>query len=515
MNRELAIQSSSGGSEIALLEDDQLTEFHQEELSDDFLVGNIYLGRVRKILPGLNAAFVDIGHDKDAFLHYLDLGPQFPTFIDFVDKTYRKKLNTSSLKKFKFKPELDKNGKIQDVLSPNQPIVVQLMKEPISSKGPRLSSEITLAGRMLILIPFKDSISISKRIRDRKERDRLKKVISGIKPKNFGVIVRTISEGKSVEELENDLNELHQKWDELFQNLKLHKSKLFGEVNRASTLLRDLLNESFNKITVDERSTYDQLRNYIQSIAPKHVNILKHYSGSDPLFKHLNIDKQIKSLFGKTVNVGGGAYLVIEHTEAMHVIDVNSGSKRTKDYSQEENALKTNQEATKEIARQLRLRDMGGIIVLDFIDMKNAENRKKINDQMKELMKRDRAKHSILPISKFGIMQITRQRVRPEVAISTSETCPVCKGSGAVNPTILLVDEIEDEIKYFAQKENEKAISIHAHPYIRAYLTKGLISLRLKWMLKYWVWVSLKASEDLYITQYKVLNKDHKELSMH
>lgn len=515
MNRELLIQSSSNGSQIALLEDQKLTEFHEEELNDDFLVGDIYLGRVKKILPGLNAAFIDIGHEKDAFLHYLDLGPSFPTLIDFVDKTYRQKLNTSSLGRFKFKEELDKGGKIKDILTPNQPIMVQLMKEPISSKGPRLSCEITIPGRSIILIPFKDSISISKRIRDKKERTRLRKVISGIKPKNFGVIVRTIAEGKSVQDLEDDLNNLYDKWDQIYKNLKNRESKLYGEADRASTILRDLLNESFNKIMVDDKNIYNQLKNYISQISPQHVNILKHYNGNSPLFQQFTIDKQIKSLFGKTVNIGGGAYLGIEHTEAMHVIDVNSGSKRTKNVTQEENALKTNMEAADEIARQLRLRDMGGIIVLDFIDMRQSENRKQLYEHMQNLLKKDRAKHAILPISKFGIMQITRQRVRPEVAISTAEKCPVCKGSGEINPTILLVDEIEREVQYFTGEEGYQYLHLELHPYIHAFLTKGWISERLKWIFKFRAWIRLTYSNNYYLTHYSIKDRSEKTLTFH
>ena len=515
MNRELLIQSSSSGSQIALLEEQRLTEFHEETMNEGFLVGDIYLGKVRKTLQGLNAAFVDIGHEKDAFLHYLDLGPNFPTLIDFVDKTYRQRLNTSRLARFKFKEELDKNGKITDVLQPQQPIVVQLMKEPISTKGPRMSSELTIAGRLIILIPFKDSISISKQIRDKKERERLRKVIGGIKPKNFGVIVRTVASNKSVQELEDDLSHLLSKWDELFVNLKQHKQKLYGEADRASTMLRDLLNESFNKIVVDDNKTYSQLKRYINQIDPKHIDILTHYKGSDPVFHNYAIDRQIKSLFGKTVNIGGGAYLVIEHTEAMHVIDVNSGSKRTKNVSQEDNAVKTNMEAADEIARQLRLRDMGGIIVLDFIDMKDAENRKQVYEHMQSLLKRDRAKHSILPISKFGIMQITRQRVRPEISISTAESCPVCKGKGEVNPTILLIEQLEHEVANLIKEDNHRYLLLKLHPFLYAYLTCGLISLRLRWIFKYRTWIQAKPVEDLYLNIFYIEGKDGQNLLAH
>lgn len=512
MSKELVIQSSSDGSFIALLEENNLVEFHHEKISDDFLVGNIYLGKVKKILPGLNAAFIDIGHEKDAFLHYLDLGPNFPTLNSFVQKTIEGKNNTHLLHNFHFLPELDKGGKIKDVLKPRQIIAVQLVKEPISTKGPRLSSEITIAGRFLILIPFKESIAVSKRISNSKERERLKKIIAGIKPKNFGVIVRTLAEGKTVHTLEEDLSMLNKKWETFYFNLKYKKQKLLGEVDRASSILRDLLNDSFNKITVDNKRTFYQLKDYLHQIDPSKKGILKQIKTDKELFDKLDINRQIKSLFGKTVNIGGGAYLVIEHTEAMHVIDVNSGSKRIKGLSQEENALKTNLEATIEIARQLRLRDMGGIIVVDFIDMRMSSNRKLVNDKMRELMKEDRAKNTVLPISKFGLMQITRQRVRPEITISTSEVCPVCKGTGEVNPTILIIDEIENLIQYIKDELHENYIKLVVHPYIHAYLKQGLISLRLRWMFKYRMFIKVQQLESLYLTQYQVFNRRGEDL---
>lgn len=513
MNRELVIQSSSDGSFLALLEDKKLIEVHHDKVSDDFLVGNIYLGRVKKLLPGLNAAFVDIKHEKDAFLHYLDLGPNFPTLNDFARKAYDNKLNTSSLNRFKFLSELNKKGKITEVLKNKQPIVVQLVKEPISTKGPRLSSELTIAGRFLILIPFKNSIAISKRIKNRKERERLRKIISGIKPRNFGVIVRTLAEGKTVHTLEDDLRNLVSKWEVLFDNLCKHNNRLLGEVDRTSSLLRDLLNDSFNRILVDNKKNYHELKQYIQKIAPGKEMILKKVNHKSDLFDKLNINKQIKSLFGKTVNIGGGAYLVIEHTEAMHVIDVNSGSKRNTGINQEENAVKTNLAAADEIARQLRLRDMGGIIVVDFIDMKNSSNRRQVNERMKTLMKKDRARASILLISKFGLMQITRQRVRPEINMSTSETCPVCHGSGEVNPTLLLVDDLENQMEYISSELNEKWIKLVVHPYIYSFLTKGFLSFRLRWMLKYKIYLKIQPNDSLYLTQSKILNRKGRELS--
>jgi len=506
LQKDLIIETSSEGSLIALLEDQNLVEFHHEKVSDDFLVGNVYLGKVKKLLPALNAAFVDIGHEKDAFLHYLDLGPNFPTLKNYAQKAQKGDLKGSRLANFHFSKEMVKDDQIKNEPNQKEEVVVQLVKEPISTKGPRLSSEITLAGRFIILVPFKNNVSISKRITQKKERDRLRNLINGIRPKNFGVIVRTLAEGKSVRNIEEDLHQLLNRWDQLTYNLQHGKGKLSGEANRANTILRDLLNDSFNRILVDNDRNFEQLKEYISKLDDSKTGIVKKYRGKQSLFDHLNINRQIKSLFGKTVNLTGGAYLVIEHTEAMHVIDVNSGSKRIKGLSQEENAVKINLEAAEEVARQLRLRDMGGIIVVDFIDMRVSSNRRLVFEKTKELMASDRAKNTILPISKFGLMQITRQRVRPEIDISTNEKCPVCQGTGQITPSILIVDEIEKRIE-FLLSEGESGLKLFVHPYVYAYLMKGFFNYRWKWFLKYKQWLSIQEKESFHLNEYQIINK--------
>ena len=431
----------------------------------------------------MNAAFVDVGYKKDAFLHYLDLGPQFASLKKFADKTLKGKQTVPNLLYFGLEPDIDKGGKMPDLLSANQQVVVQITKEPISTKGPRLTSELSLAGRYLVLVPFSERISVSQKIGSKAEKDRLKRLITSIKPKGFGVIVRTVAENKKVADLHNDLNNLVSRWDTMYKELKGGNPprKLLGELNRTSALLRDLMNASFSNIYINEENLYHDAKEFLSSIAPEKKDIVKYYDRQQPIFDYFGVEKQIKASFGRNVSMKSGAYLVIDHTEALHVIDVNSGQRGKTDMNQEENALEVNLEAAEEIARQLRLRDMGGIIVIDFIDMRDGKNRKILFDKMKEAMKEDRAKHSILPPSKFGLIQITRQRVRPEMDISTAEKCPSCGGTGEVQATILIEDEIERKLQIIADSLDDKLIQIHVHPYLEAYFNRGWNSIRKVW----------------------------------
>lgn len=490
MSVELVIDSSPKEITIAILQDSKLAELHKEKSNNNFSVGDIYLGKVKKIMPGLNATFVNVGYEKDAFLHYLDLGPKFKSFLKYTKSAVGGKRNTADID-FKFEPEIEKTGKIEKVLKANQQILVQIAKEPISTKGPRLSSEISLAGRYLVLVPFSDKVSVSQKIKNSTERDRLIRLIKSIKPKGFGVIVRTVAQNKKVADLHADMSDLADRWELCFKALKNAHApqKVLGELSRTSALLRDILNNDFGNIHVNDEALYTQIKSYLTSIAPDKEKIVKLYSGKVSIFQNFGIEKQIKSAFGKNVTLKTGVYLIIEHTEAMHVIDVNSGQRGKKqDKTQEENALEVNLEAAEEVARQLRLRDMGGIIVVDFIDMKESANRKLLHEKMKEFMKADRAKHNILPPSKFGLVQITRQRVRPEMDIKTAEKCPSCGGDGEVHSTILLVDEIESNIRYIAKQLNKKKVQVNTHPYVEAYINKkvGLFgSLRKDWQKKY------------------------------
>ncbi len=516
MNQELVINSTPNEVVIALLNDKRLVELHREKNNSKFSVGDIYLGRAKKVMTGLNAAFVDVGYEKDAFLHYLDLGPQAQSLIKYVEQTQNGKQTVSNLMYFKNEPEIKKDGKINDIIKSGQNLLVQVAKEPISAKGPRITTEISLAGRYLVLIPFSDKISVSSKIRNFEEKNRLKELMHKIKPKNFGLIVRTVAEGKSVADLEADMNDLVKRWDTCYKAVKTSQPpmRVLGEVDRTNAILRDFLNASFNAIHVNDANVFEDLKQYIKTIAPDKLDILKLYNGKVPIFDAYGIDKQIKSLFGKTVHMRSGAYLVIEHTEALHVFDVNSGNRAKSENTQEQNALEVNLEAAVEVARQLKLRDMGGIIVVDFIDMHSADNRKLLFDKLKDEMKSDRAKHNILPPSKFGLIQITRQRLRPEVAVEVLETCPSCGGTGKVEPSILFVDQMENTIRFILKEQNQKNITLQIHPYVEAYITKGGMfrSRQWKWYYEHKQWIKVQPASNLGLMEYKFFNKDMDEI---
>lgn len=515
MNLELVVDARTNGIWLALLRDGKLIELHEERGNSDFAVGDIYLGRVRRIVPSLNAAFVDVGYEKDAFLHYLDLGPQFNSLNKFVKDTLHGKQNVSDLQYFKSEKEIEKDGKIGDVISSSQPILVQVAKEPISSKGPRLCSEITLAGRYLVLVPFSEKISVSQKIKDSEEKVRLKELIDRILPKNFGVIIRTVAEHKSTTELENDLNDLLEKWKNMHAAIKgiQPPKRVLGELNTTTSILRDLLNGNFTNIHVNDAALAAEMKEYISSFSPEREKIVRHYDGKLDIFERFGINKQIKTLFGKKVPMQSGGYLIIEHTEAMHVIDVNSGNRKGAD-GQESNALATNVEAAEEIARVLQLRDMGGIICIDFIDMHDKENNKILFEKLKEFMRTDRAKHNIIPPSKFGVVEITRQRVRPETDIQTSETCPTCNGSGEVQASILYAEEIESNLNFLLTERKESHVALLVHPYLEAFFKKGLISRQIKWFFKYKKWIPVRGITANHLLQYSFVNKQNEEISL-
>jgi ribonuclease G len=518
LNKELIINAAPQGVEIALLEDKKLVELHHEKADGSFAVGDLYLGKVKKLIPGLNAAFVDVGFEKDAFLHYTDLSPYARSLLKFTQQA----INDNSEKGFTFgtfqvEPEIIKTGKINEVLSGKPNILVQILKEPIAAKGPRLSCEISLPGRFVVITPFNDIVAVSRKIHSADERKRLQKIVEAIKPKNFGVIVRTAAEGKNTAELHEDLQELTETWKTIQKNLKnaVAPTKILSEQTKTTSILRDLLNEDFNKIVVNDRNIFNDTRNYIQRIAPEKAEIVAyHNNGGLPIFDQFGITKQVKAAFGKTVNLPSGAYLIIEHTEALHVIDINSGYKSVGN-NQEQNALETNLEAAAEVSRQLRLRDLGGIIVVDFIDMKLPENKRKLLEAMEEFMKPDRAKHAVLPISKFGIMQITRQRMKPEMNINTQEVCPSCAGTGKITSTLLLEDEIEKNLSYLLTHQH-RDLTLIVHPIMYAYLTKGrwFSSKQWKWRRKYGRKVNIKENTSYHLTEFHFFDKHEDEIKL-
>ena len=514
INRELIISSDVSEVNIVLLEDKQLVELHKEQKNNNISVGDIYMGRIKKIFPGLNSAFVDIGCRKDAFLHYLDLGPQIKSlkkFTKFAEEGNNAQLNMDI---FTLEKDIEKSGKISDFLSVGDRIPVQIAKEPINTKGPRITSDISFAGRYIVLVPFSNRISVSQKIKSNEERRRLKVLIQSIKPNNFGVIIRTVAEGKKVAELDADLKTLLNKWHSMSQVISSNNgpTKLISELDRTSVVLRDILNESFNGIYIDDNNLYEEIKSFISTIAPQKSDIVKLYKGKEHIFNEFGVNKQLAGLFGRIVTIRNGVYLIIEHTEAMHVIDVNSGHRVNKENSQEENALSVNLEAATEIARQLRLRDMGGIIIVDFIDMQEAAHRKELYNKLKEEMSKDRARHTILPASKFGLIQITRQRVRPENEVTVQENCPTCHGTGKIRSSYLLIDEIENNMRYLLLDQNEEQITLQVHPFLYAYLNKGLFSIRRKWKWRYNRKIDIKEVKSFHITQYKFLNKNGEEI---
>jgi len=468
VSKELVISTSPTEVEIALIENGKLIEIHSEKTKDTFAVGDIFLGSIRKVMPGLNAAFVDIGHRKDAFLHYTDLGPQIKSLKKYTNNVKNNKANTQRLDNFENEPDNSKGGKMDNVFNKHDQVLVQILKEPISTKGPRLSCEITVPGRFIVLTPFSETIAISKKISDQEERKRLKLLIGSIKPKNFGVIVRTAAKGKLVADLHSEIRELNEKWKEIYHELRNTKKprKLLSESDKTTTIIRDILTDDFTSIATDDKKDYNNLKEYLKSIDENKVKILKNYTGARSIFDEYGVTKQIKASFGKTSTMSSGAYIVLESTEAMHVIDVNSGPKMVK-RSQEDAAMAVNMESAEEIARQLRLRDIGGLIIIDFIDVRKPDHKTKLFQAMKKFMEGDRAQHTILPLSKFGLMQITRQRVRPEVKIDTSEKCPVCSGTGKSTPTVLVTDTIERDINYIMETRPATKLKLETHKSIK------------------------------------------------
>jgi len=516
VDSELVIDVRPNEISIAILEDKRLMEFQKEARNISFSVGDIYLGKIKKLMPGLNAAFVDVGYKKDAFLHYQDLGFTFNRIDKFLKSTLSDKKKVPSINKFAHYPETGKDGSIADIFKQGDEVLVQIVKEPISTKGPRLTSEISFAGRYLVVIPFGDKVSVSQKIQSGEERSRLKQLIQSIKPKNFAVIVRTSAEGKRVAELDSELKSLVKRWDDNMTKLLKVKtpSLIYEESGRTVALLRDLFNPSFQNIHINDTDVFNEVRDYVSHIAPECTKIVELYSGELPIFDNFAITRQIKSGFGKTVTFKSGAYLIIEHTEAMHVIDVNSGNRSKSSPGQENTAIDVNMAAAEEIVRQLRLRDMGGIIVVDFIDMREAENRQKLFEHMHSLMANDRAKHNILPITKFGLLQITRQRVRPVMDFNTDEVCPTCLGKGEIQPSILFMDDLEKKIKDVVETLKVKKFKLHVHPYIAAFINQGLFSLKWKWKLKYSMGIHIIPDQILGFLEYKFYDPDKEELDL-
>ena len=516
MSSDLVVDVRPNEISTALLEDGRLVSLQKESRDASYAVGNLYIAKVKKLMPGLNAAFVNVGFEKDAFLHYLDLGSQFNTYSAFMEEILKDRLHVPNISKITPKPDIDKHGTVTDTLRQGQELIVQIAKEPISSKGPRLTTEISFTGRFLILIPFNDKISVSQKIKSSEEKVRLRRLIESVKPANFGVIIRTSAENKRVAELNNELRALLKCWEDSVAKAQRSEvpSLIYEEDSRAVSVIRDIFSPSFENIYVNDAEVFDQISHYVNLIASDRKDIVKLYTEDTPIFDHFNITKQIKTSFGKTVSFKSGAYLIIESTEALHVIDVNSGNRSKSSTSQENNALDVNLRAADEIARQLRLRDMGGIIVIDYIDMAQAEHRQALYDHMREVMANDRARHNILTLSKFGLMQITRQRVRPALDIVTAESCPSCHGKGEVQPSLLFTDVLKDKIDYLFNSLKVTQFTMYVHPFVDAYLKKGIISEYNRWRMEYGFKFKIVADQSLAYLEYRVIDKNKNEIDL-
>lgn len=476
MSSELFVDVQAQEIAIALTEDHRLQEVNREKRDQDtYAVGNIYYGRVKKVMPALNAVFVDVGYEKEGFLHYLDLGSEFRTLQAYTTKAVSDRRRVPDMAKVQRQPEVGKEGQIADVLKVGDTLLVQVTKEPINTKGPRLTAEISIAGRNMVLMPFADKVMVSSKIRKESERGRLKQLVNSVRPKGYGVIVRTVAEGKRVAELDGELSLLVKRWEDAVRRLQRSQpiALICEEMGRTIGILRDMLSPSFTDIWVNEEETYNEVRQYLGLVAPESVEIVKLYKGEQPMFDKFDITRQMKTGLGRTVGFPKGGYLIIDKTEALFSIDVNSGSKKIFD-DQEENAFQYNMLAAEEIAHQLRLRDIGGIIIVDFIDMDDQGHQNELYSKMRQLMSRDRAKHNVLPLSKFGLMQITRQRVRPAVEVEVQETCPTCGGKGKIQPSFLFHEQMPETIARMTEHYGT-GLRLHVHPYLYAYINRGWI----------------------------------------
>lgn len=519
MTSELIVDVAPDKVSIALLEDKRLAEFQQEGRLAHYAVGNIYLARVRKTMPGLNACFVNVGSERDAFLHYLDLGAHWPWSEKYYSHTLSKQRYLPLQQVSAPQEECGKDGHIQDVLKAQQQLLVQIVKEPISTKGPRITCELSFAGRYLVLMPFNDKVNVSTKITERTERARLKQIVQSFKPKNVGIIIRTVAEGCKATDLEQEITVLYQRWEQTMKRaIEASRSDkptlVYEETSRAVALLRDLFNPSYESIYVNDAEVHQEIAEYVGFIAPERRNIVKHYTGKLPIFDNFGVTRQVASSFGRIVTYKHGAYMYIESTEAMHVVDINSGNRSKQNDGQELNALDVNLASADELARQLRLRDMGGIIVVDFIDMAEAEHRQALYERMCANMANDRAKHTILPLSKFGLMQITRQRVRPAMEVQVEESCPTCHGTGTIKSALLYTDALEGKIDHLVHGMGVRRFTLQLHPFVHAFVTRGLWSLKRRWQFQYSWRISIIPNQQMSFLQYRFLDSDGNEIDM-
>ncbi len=511
MKNQIIIHGAANQTRVALIENGELAQLFIESPENQRTVGNIYLAEVHKVMAGIRAAFIDMGTQKDAFLHFSDTGEHLENYLIMLngeDAIPKKALDENRKQKENGNGSVtEEQNRTGSLLAPKQKVLVQIVKEPIGSKGPRVSTNITVAGRFLVLIPMGEYVAVSKRIRSHKERRRLRSCISSVLPDGFGVIVRTLAEGQSDEALHEDLKDVLDKWQGILDKLKEAKppALLHQDMDMTESLVRDLFAKDYSRILIDDAKIHRSIKSYVSRVAPNMVPNIELYKGSEHIFDYMKISRDVDSVFSPRVKMPSGGYLIFEQTEAMYVVDVNSGRYAAK-RDQEDNSLRTNLESAREIAKQLRLRDIGGIIVVDFIDLRDDANRKKVYDELKREFRKDRAKTNLLPMSDFGLVQITRQRIRPSVVKSVSKVCPMCGGSGSIVSQDTVVADIESWLTKFKYNYNSHfTLDLHLNPYLRSMIQRGWISQRLKWLLRYRLNIHIMADDTLSMNDFKFM----------
>jgi ribonuclease G len=505
MKKEILINSTSNEVRIAITEDGKLTELFYESPDLGRNVGDIYIGKVAKVMHGIRAAFIDLGFPQDAFLHFSDMDTSVNDYTsilgddsDVEDDEEEETPQQNGNRAYSKEKPLPSN------IARGQDIIVQITKEPVGNKGVRVTTKYSIPGRYLVLIPYNRRIGVSKKIYNYREKRRLRNIIRPVLPEGFGAIIRTVAAGQDENLILDDLNKLISAWNEI-QN-KMNSSKpptlLYKDASTTSSVMRDLVREDIGKITIDNKKLFKQIKNYVDDTSPEFSEKVEYYSDKAPLFDIRNIEKQIEESLNKKVWLRNSGYIVIETTEAMTVIDVNSG-KYAKSKEQETNSLKINFDAAKEIVRQLRLRDIGGIVVIDFIDLYEDENTKKLYDEIRKEFRRDRAKVTVLPMSDFGIIQITRQRIRQSILNRMSNQCPMCSGTGRVQSNMSYITEIERWLQRYKGGSSSKFIRLSVNPLIYNYLTSGFINKILRLCIRYWVFIKPEVDEKLPLSDFK------------
>ncbi|MBN1884015.1 MAG: Rne/Rng family ribonuclease [Candidatus Krumholzibacteriota bacterium] len=461
MKKEIIINYTQREVRIAILEDRQLVEFLIEREDSRRSVGDIYYGRVNAVLPGIQAAFVDIGQEKAAFLHVSDVATDSldPELLDELD------IDSSGGRRRREYPP------IESLLRKGQEIVVQVRKEAIGTKGPRVSSQLSLPGRYAVFMPNLDHIGVSKKIERRKERARLRSIVRRIRPRGGAVIVRTAGQGVEEEPLREDIRNLEKRWEEISARIAeaTPPTVIHEDVDITVFALRDLLTDDINQIVIDRKEEFDRIRSYIGTFAPELLPRVKLHRGQAPIFDHYDVEDDIEKTLERKIWLRKGAYIVIEHTEALVTIDVNTG-RFTGKKNQEETILEANLIAAREIARQLRLRDIGGIIVVDFIDMETEENKRKVYNEFRGALRKDRSRARVSPVSDLGLIEVSRKRVRPSLMHYYSDDCPYCSGSGKVLSIESMAMKMEHWIRRIGMSRKEKGIRLTVNPVLGIFL---------------------------------------------